>query len=106
MKHVASDDFKVKMQTFFEGCIKIYNDYMNSQFPTNPKDAFELKYGGRYVKVTRLGSGVHCFVDISNGDVLKAASFNAPAKKARGNIFNPDNGLSGVDHSGAKYLRG
>ena len=106
MKHVVSDDFKVKMQTFFDGCVKIYNEHMNSQFPGIPAELLEMNYGSRYVKVTKTNGGVHCFVDISNGDVLKAASFNAPAKKARGNIFNPDNGLSGVDAYGAKYLRG
>lgn len=28
------------------------------------------------------------FVDLGNGDILKAASFAAPVKGARGNIFN------------------
>lgn len=105
MKHVVSDEFKAKMQSFFDGCVDIYNVYMNNNFPNNQKDSFEMQYGSRYVKVVRNGSA-HCFVDISNGDVLKSASWNAPAKKARGNIFNSDNGLSGMDHYGAKYLRG
>lgn len=48
--------------------------------------------GKRYVKVIenrRNGqSSVHSFVEKSTGDILKAASWAAPAKITRGNIFN------------------
>jgi hypothetical protein len=30
---------------------------------------------------------VYCFVDKSNGDILRAATWKAPAKIARGNIY-------------------
>jgi hypothetical protein len=51
--------------------------------------------GNKYIKITKGGS-VHSFiVNIENdkkfayGDILKAASWNSPARnKARGNIFN------------------
>ena len=33
----------------------------------------------------RAGS-IHAFIDISNGDIFKPASFKAPAKGARGNV--------------------
>lgn len=70
--------------------------------------------GTRYVKVLcqdrslegRLGSRhVHTFIDKTNGDVLKAATFKAPAKNGvRGNLFN-ENIKDVINHYGAKYLR-
>jgi len=66
--------------------------------------------GGRYVRVVvsdrdpSTGRSVYCFVDTTNGDILKAASWKAPAKHARGNIFS-DNPLSAVTEYGGRYLR-
>ena len=64
--------------------------------------------GRKYAKLVIRGlSGdcVHTFVNMGNGDILKSASWNAPAKHARGNIFSEDIGASAVDHFGAHYLR-
>ncbi len=72
-----------------------------------------LMAGKRYVRVVEsmvVGTvltqkSVHCFIDTTNGDVLKAAGWKAPAKHARGNIFNEDVGMNGVGIYGANYLR-
>jgi hypothetical protein len=51
---------------------------------------------------------VHCFIDLSNGDILKAASFKVPAKGVRGNIFAEDFDIGigrAVGEFGAAYLR-
>lgn len=74
---------------------------------TAPK--FYFTKGSRYWKVVRHdtmndGKAVHLFIDTTNGDVLKAAGWKAPAKHARGNIFEPDFGMGGVTVYGAKYL--
>ena len=60
----------------------------------------------RIVKTTRPGTSrsVHCFVNLENGDILKAASWKAPARHARGNIFD-SNRLQAVGAYGANYLR-
>ena len=67
----------------------------------------EVAPGGRkYAKIIRTGqSMVYCFVNKENGDILKAASWAAPAKHARGNIFDADGGKSALGPYGAKYLR-
>lgn len=55
--------------------------------------------GNRYVKLVCLsGTGEYAwgFIDKTNGDVLKSATYKAPAKGYRGNIFNSDNGLANV----------
>jgi hypothetical protein len=55
------------------------------------------------VRIVREDSA-HCFVDIATGDVLKAASWKAPAKHARGNIFDESNGLKWMGPFGPAYL--
>jgi hypothetical protein len=39
------------------------------------------------------------------GDVMKPAGYNKPAKHARGNIFDNDNGLSCIEWTGPAYLK-
>lgn len=61
--------------------------------------------GKKYIKIAQEGSGVWCFVNSENGDVLKAAGWNAPAKHARGNIFDESNGMKHIGPHGPAYLR-
>jgi len=48
--------------------------------------------GPKYAKLARTrpgetkGGSVYCFIDVTNGDILKAAGWATPAKGARGNI--------------------
>jgi hypothetical protein len=65
--------------------------------------------GGRYVRVviadaSGVSRSVYCFVDTTNGDILKAASWKAPAKHARGSIFSADP-LQAVTQYGGRYMR-
>lgn len=65
-----------------------------------------VERGRKYAKIVRTEYGsrsVYCFVELSTGNVLKAASWKAPAKHARGNIFAP-NPIAGVNEYGANYL--
>ncbi len=52
-----------------------------------------LESGRRYVRVV-IGAGndrsVYGFIDATNGDILKAASWKTPAKGARGNIYREE----------------
>ena len=96
--------FDTKFASFFDGCVAIYNAYMDETFALNTRDKFSFKRGGRYVKVIK-GGGVHCFVDTTNGNVLKPASWRAPAKHARGNVFDASNGLGSMGPYGPAYLR-
>ena len=45
------------------------------------------------------------FVDLATGDILYPASWHAPAKHARGNVFAEDFGLSAFGDYGVKTLR-
>lgn len=97
-------EFQEFFDSFYDGLIKINRDYMKKQFPNNPLDEFSYKVGRRYIKII-CGSSVHAFVDSKNGNVLKPASWNAPAKHSRGSIFSEDNGKSCMTPYGPCYMR-
>jgi hypothetical protein len=64
--------------------------------------------GSKFIKIIRqypdgsMGRSVHCFIDKATGNILKAASWNAPAKHPRGNILVD---FTGVGAYGADYLK-
>jgi hypothetical protein len=73
-----------------------------SKFP-HLKDAdfkFVAKKGRKYIKIVTNEHGrdasVHSFIDTQTGDLLKAASWAAPAKGSRGNILSKA-GLSKIN---------
>lgn len=100
------ENFDKRLDSFVDGCNKIIVNYFKeSNFVNLTPPKVEITKGGRkYAKLVRDNS-VHCFVNKSNGDILKAASYAAPAKHARGNIFAEDNGLDCMGPFGAAYLR-
>lgn len=71
-----------------------------------------VEMGRKYAKVVKVANGenwtegeVHSFVDMENGNILKAGSWKAPQiNGVRGNISADDSGASVVDEHGAKYL--
>jgi hypothetical protein len=82
--------------------------YFARSFPSLSVPTFTLETGQRYIRVVvsrggDSGRSVHSFIDKTNGDILKAASWKAPAKHARGNIFSDIQGLDGK--GSIAYLR-
>lgn len=81
--------------------------YTAKNFPNLSNDVLSIEPGRKYAKVVRESYGCRhafCFIDLATGDILKAASWKAPAKHARGNIFAP-NPVAGIGPYGADYLR-
>jgi hypothetical protein len=79
----------------------------NRPYGKSQPEVLGMEMGRRYVRVTRQsvgssGKSAYCFIDITNGDVLKAESYKKPAKHARGNIYS---GKLGVTCYGGEYLR-
>ena len=99
----AKTTFNEHLEMFVKGCQMISDKHME-RYPKLEKPVITYTEGKRYVKLARDGS-VHCFVDITNGDVLKAAGWNRPAKHARGNIFDDHNGLRWMGEYGPAYLK-
>ena len=74
----------------------INTDY-HKGFPSNKDMVLSLVAGSKFIKVINENSvwgfvakkdGVHKGLPMKAGDVLKAASWRAPAKHTRGNIFD------------------
>lgn len=79
--------------------------YLLNGYTFEPAPIANVTYGKRYARVL-VGNRVHTFIDLNTGDILKAATYAAPAKNGvRGNIFADDVGRSVVNYHGAKYLR-
>ena len=102
-------EFTYALTAFIKGCQRIHTDHMKQHHPNVTPDVIGRRPGKKYVKIVRArageaGGSVHCFVDMTNGDVLKAASWKAPAKHARGNIFDEHNGLGSMGEYGPAYL--
>ena len=77
----------------------LYNIKMkyHDSFPNGKNMVLSLVAGSKFVKVVNENSvwgfvakkdGVHKGLPMKAGDVLKAASWRAPAKHTRGNIFD------------------
>jgi hypothetical protein len=79
-----------------------------TKLPENCRETIGLEFGKRYARIVRKRGELSCsaygFVDLENGDLLKAASWKAPAKHARGSVFNA-NPLDGCGPYGMDYLR-
>jgi hypothetical protein len=70
--------------------------------------------GNKYIRISSTETddqdkvkikGVHCFIDTTNGNILKANTYKAAClKNPRGNIFK-ENCLEGVTVHGVVYLR-
>lgn len=61
-------------------------------------ESMVLETGRKYARIFRRGPGVnscYCFISLENGEIFKPASWSAPAKHARGTIFQADDELFG-----------
>ena len=79
-------------------------EYYDSRFPRLDYTKVTLSYGRKYAKLI-VNSSVHSFVNIESGDIYKAASYRAPAKHIRGNVWEKDcSFMKGWGLYGAAYL--
>lgn len=108
--------------TKFNDALKSYCDAADSilkaHFETNgytfAVPAIEIKSLGRkYAKLVRTETwdggehrenGVHSFVNIETGEILKPATYSAPAKHARGSIYNNNGRDALTAEANVKYL--
>lgn len=85
--------------------------YYQENFPSLPAEVLSLDEGRKFIRVWKNTLGQdsrssYCFIDKTNGDILMCASWKTPAKHARGNLFNSDDGLDCCGPHGIQYLKG
>lgn len=96
-------EFKATFDRFLGEAVALCETHRAEHFPMLGFDTFKVEDGRRYVRVWK-GSSCYFFVDKTNGDVLKPASWKAPAKHARGNIFT-NHATECMGPYGVNYLR-
>lgn len=71
--------------------------YYKEEVPNQIAPPVNIELGRKYAKVIA-GASTHTFIDMENGDILRAASNIAPTPYTgvRGNIFEDDYGISCV----------
>ncbi len=101
----AANEFLKRVQ-------KMSDTHMAKEFPNypHPNPKYHFMKGRKYWRVVREEGGsasksAYAFLDTTTGDVLKAAGWKAPARHARGNVFDSDFGMKAVGPYGARYLR-
>jgi len=84
-------------------------DAYNKKQGYNTKTELSIAWGRRYAKIIKSDSGgqqsVFGFVDRINGNLLKAASWKAPAKHARGNVLDKSTWQGSHGPWGMAYMR-
>jgi hypothetical protein len=84
-------DFTVALSLFLTSIRELQAAYFAKHYTNLTPPVISLSPGGKkYLRVEQNNgtqTSVYCFVDKSNGDILKADGWKRPAKHARGNIF-------------------
>lgn len=96
-----------QIEKFRAALEKMLVQYHAERFAVLPPPSIEISTGKRFARIIKKdGSsiGAYGFIDLKNGDLLKAASWKAPALHARGNIF-ADDMLAGCGPYGMNYLK-
>lgn len=107
----TNDEFCTKLNNFIFASQQKLDTYYYRDLPTLDVPRLKIVGGLKYIKIALIRDDdsrrVWAFVKRDNGDVLMPASWKAPAKHARGNIFADDNGASAVDPNGTgiRYLK-
>jgi hypothetical protein len=83
--------------------------HYKKNYPSLPLPSITVDLGSKFAKIVKGRNdgttSVHCFIEITSGDIYKAATWRAPAKHVRGNINSEDSGMSAVGIHGANYLK-
>ena len=69
----------------------------------NIMPVWSQKEGKKFIKIVA-DTSAFAFIEVETGNIYKAASWAAPAKHARGNIFN-DDPAQGCTAYGPNYIR-
>ena len=95
MKNRVNDDLAVALITYKDAILADYARFTKDLTDWNESEdkfGIEFEFGSKYVKIVEISSGgsrsVHSFVEKSDGNIWKAASWKSPARNfPRGNVY-------------------
>ncbi len=100
-----TESFESALDRFIAAVQACINDHYAKDLPNSTPPTIEATHGTKYVRVVSLHNGVFCFVDKTNGNVLKADGWKRPHPLPRGTIYTNDFEKYGVNRYGAKYAK-
>jgi hypothetical protein len=105
---------KAEVKAFANRISVMIRKHYFEHYPSLLAPTIIISWGRRYAKLVTTHADTHGkrggqqsaygFVDMTNGSILKAASWKQPAKHARGNIFGHDKGMNCCNIHGIRYL--
>jgi hypothetical protein len=109
MTHTA-DEVKAQIELYVKRVQEANDRYTGLNCFSKVNVSVEYgKKNARVINTDTYGTSrsVHTFVNMETGDILKAASWKAPAPNGlRGNVFNENSDVGvTINHFGAAYLR-
>lgn len=92
MADFTEDQFRAALDHFLASVQRLVDEYYARSLPTLTPHKIGAEVGRRYVRIYKVDSpgnrSAYAFVDMTNGDILKSASWKSPVPGARGNIFD------------------
>jgi hypothetical protein len=105
----ATQGVIVRLNEFVKNLSTELENYYSEQFTYVKAPSIEVSEGPKFFKIISFDSSsrsVFCFIDKANGNILKASSWNAPAKHPRGSIFEKNYGWgTALNAYGAVYMQ-
>ena len=95
---------RTQIEIWVKCCQGLVDKHRKLNYPGLCPQVLKIRWGKRYAKIIQEGS-VWAFVDMTTGDILKPASWKAPAKHARGNILDGKMGMGWMTPYGPAYLK-
>jgi hypothetical protein len=106
---------KDQINRWLKDCQTMLDRHYAINFPNLDVPELIIAGGRKYLKIQvksvggsennkRISYRAFAFINMTNGDLLKPATWKAPAKHARGNIFDSDGGMKWVTPYGMAYL--
>ena len=80
-----------RLQDFLYRLSDMYKVYYETMFSAAFAATFSAETGRKYIRIVITNHSqrsVYCFIERETGNILKDAGWKAPAKGARGNIWN------------------
>jgi len=104
-------DLQEAVTNFVQACQDRHQAWVKESMGKDYKDTtvFRSKIGKRWTKIICCQNGsetgsVHAFID-TNGDAYKPASWQAPAKHVRGNLFKHEHGNMLDSYGNLSWIR-
>lgn len=120
---IVDDQFRASIQAFADHCKRITAKYFTAQGYSSPPPDYVLDYGDKWCRIWRRDASTppgsngsaYAFIalcdfsnkqlgDVKQGDIHRSATWRAPAKHARGNVFTPGYNNCAGPH-GVAYMR-